>query len=340
MIGKALISKDMGIRGIDNAAQMLCNAIKRQNKYVEFESRGEIEQIFTEAYRIEPRIIGWVMSWEGTRRTVGVHRRLYSLTIQYAERIVDNIEEVVLDNGEWTLSEAVHSYASIPPLVYVVTNDPDMFCKRIKSDIAEQKEKGINLPEIQIIVNREVINGYYSIVLLISAHSQSDLKRPVQEVTKELCENTEILLNKVTGMKMRADVMLSELKVSLGEVKSVDNKDKINTENNAKPYEGGEAFIFVSYAHRNRDDVMPIICALQGLGYRVWYDEGIDPGTEWDENIATHIMNCKCVIAFLSPEYVESDNCCDELNYARDLKKSFADLPQRSRITSWNGNEA
>ena len=58
------------------------------------------------------------------------------------------------------------------------------------------------------------------------------------------------------------------------------------------PYRGEEAYIFVSYAHKDSYRVWPIVARLQLDGYRVWYDEGIDPGTEWDENIASHVKNC------------------------------------------------
>ena len=87
------------------------------------------------------------------------------------------------------------------------------------------------------------------------------------------------------------------------------------------PYKGDKDYIFISYAHRDSDLVWPIVARLLQDGYRVWYDEGIDPGTEWDENIASHVENCGYFIAFLSPAYLASENCKDELNYARDLDK-------------------
>ena len=90
-----------------------------------------------------------------------------------------------------------------------------------------------------------------------------------------------------------------------------------------KPYDGAEPHIFVSYAHRSRAEVLPVIARMQKDGYRVWYDEGIDPGTEWDENIAVHVEKCTVFLAFISQEYLDSDNCRDELNYARDLKKNL-----------------
>jgi|GEM_PF-4541102 len=85
--------------------------------------------------------------------------------------------------------------------------------------------------------------------------------------------------------------------------------------NEAKPY------IFISYSHKDSNSVVSIIDAMVNRGYNVWYDDGIDPGTEWDENIAEHIKACSYFIAFISQNYLESNNCKDELNYSRDLNK-------------------
>ncbi len=87
------------------------------------------------------------------------------------------------------------------------------------------------------------------------------------------------------------------------------------------PYDGNKPFIFVSYAHRDKHRALPVIERLCAEGYRVWYDQGIDPGTEWDETIAAHVETCGCFIALMSRAYLDSSNCKDELNYARDCEK-------------------
>ena len=87
------------------------------------------------------------------------------------------------------------------------------------------------------------------------------------------------------------------------------------------PYEGDEPHIFISYSHKDMLAVFDIIKQLQNTGYRVWYDEGIDPASEWDENIADHICKCSYLIAFISENYINSQNCKDEISYARDLDK-------------------
>lgn len=88
------------------------------------------------------------------------------------------------------------------------------------------------------------------------------------------------------------------------------------------PYDGDKPYVFVSYSHKDSHAVMAIIRNMVADGYRVWYDEGIDPGTEWDKNIAEHIEGCGYFIAFVSKNFLASSNCKDELTFARDLEKN------------------
>lgn len=90
----------------------------------------------------------------------------------------------------------------------------------------------------------------------------------------------------------------------------------------AKPYEGDESYIFVSYCHRDKAKVFPVVEQLAKDGYRVWYDEGIDPGSEWPEIIARHLNGSAICIAFISENSLNSHNCRREINFAL-LKKKF-----------------
>jgi len=91
----------------------------------------------------------------------------------------------------------------------------------------------------------------------------------------------------------------------------------------AKPYEGQEKYIFVSYCHRDRAQVFPIVEQLVKDGYRVWYDEGIDPGSEWPEIIAKHLNGCAICLAFITTNSLNSHNCRREINFALLKKKYF-----------------
>ncbi len=83
-----------------------------------------------------------------------------------------------------------------------------------------------------------------------------------------------------------------------------------------KPYDGNEKYIFISYCHKDRAQVFPIIEQLAKDGYRVWYDEGIDPGSEWPEIIASHLNKSAVCIAFITDNALNSHNCRREINFA------------------------
>ena len=87
------------------------------------------------------------------------------------------------------------------------------------------------------------------------------------------------------------------------------------------PYQGSEPYIFLSYSHRDAAPAAEIIRDLNLDGFRIWYDEGIDPGPEWADNIADHIDGCAFFVSFLSEDYLISTNCRDELDYARSREK-------------------
>ena len=90
-----------------------------------------------------------------------------------------------------------------------------------------------------------------------------------------------------------------------------------------KIYEGSEKFIFVSYAHADSDRVMPILEALDREGFRLWYDSGIEVGSEHPIDISEHIKACHRVIFFVSKSAIESKNCRNEVNFALSRNKEI-----------------
>lgn len=86
-------------------------------------------------------------------------------------------------------------------------------------------------------------------------------------------------------------------------------------------YEGDAPYIFISYAHLDSALVLPAIKAIQEKGYPVWYDAGISPGSEWAADISRHLKNASLVIAFVSENAFESNNCRAEIVYAFGNKK-------------------
>ena len=77
-----------------------------------------------------------------------------------------------------------------------------------------------------------------------------------------------------------------------------------------------EKYIFISYAHKDNEKAINLIRNIINCGLRVWYDDGIDPGTEWHEFITERITNCSYFISLASHNYFQSENCTGELNYS------------------------
>ena len=81
-------------------------------------------------------------------------------------------------------------------------------------------------------------------------------------------------------------------------------------------YKGEESYVFVSYSHKDSDIVFPEIARLKDQGINIWYDEGIEAGTEWTDSLAEAIRQAKLFLYFVTPESAGSQNCRNEVNYA------------------------
>jgi hypothetical protein len=88
-------------------------------------------------------------------------------------------------------------------------------------------------------------------------------------------------------------------------------------------YSGDGPFIFVSYSHKDAAAVFPELQELRDLGYRIWFDEGIDPGNEWPEEIANALNRAAMFLVFISSAAVASQNVRNEIYLALKLNKDF-----------------
>ncbi len=108
--------------------------------------------------------------------------------------------------------------------------------------------------------------------------------------------------------------------------------------------EDTEPYIFVSYAHCDRERVFPIIRKLYEMGWNVWYDQGVE--TDIKNHFGTisgHIRSCAAAVMFVSTTSVTREYVTDTaIAYALDQEKRVvfceldsAELPDsiRSRTT-------
>ncbi|MGE0622874.1 MAG: SUMF1/EgtB/PvdO family nonheme iron enzyme [Pseudomonadales bacterium] len=81
-------------------------------------------------------------------------------------------------------------------------------------------------------------------------------------------------------------------------------------------YQGSEPYLFVCYAHDDAEVVYPEIGWLHHQGVRIWYDEGISPGSEFPEALGRAVAGAKLLLFYVSPRSVASRHCRDEVYYA------------------------
>ena len=101
----------------------------------------------------------------------------------------------------------------------------------------------------------------------------------------------------------------------------LDEKCKVDLLKEKRPfpaYRGDEPYIFVSYAHTDSNAVYPELVWLKESGFNIWYDEGIDAGTEWSEALAHAIKQSTLFLYFVTPDSAGSRNCRNEVNFAID----------------------
>ncbi len=82
-----------------------------------------------------------------------------------------------------------------------------------------------------------------------------------------------------------------------------------------KPRSDGP-YVFVSYKHQDIARIAPVLALLEKSGERIWSDEGLTGGVEWDEELENRIANCRLLVAFLSQAAIESKYCRREVKFA------------------------
>ena len=75
-------------------------------------------------------------------------------------------------------------------------------------------------------------------------------------------------------------------------------------------------YVFVCYAHDEREIVLEQIAWLRSQGFDVWFDEAIEAGNRWSEDLARAVDGCAAFLYFLSPKSTSSRYCLDEVHFA------------------------
>ncbi len=75
-------------------------------------------------------------------------------------------------------------------------------------------------------------------------------------------------------------------------------------------------YSFLSYSHKDWNQIEPYYKALEQKGHDIWYDARIIPASEWVEMIASKLKGAASCLLFLSPDAIASPNVRREIHYA------------------------
>lgn len=90
-------------------------------------------------------------------------------------------------------------------------------------------------------------------------------------------------------------------------------KELKKTEVNFEAYEGPEPYLFISYSHTNMDIVYRIINKLEQEKFRIWFDDTMEVGEDFREELKTKIEGCAAFIIFISNASMTSKYCGMEI---------------------------
>ena len=96
----------------------------------------------------------------------------------------------------------------------------------------------------------------------------------------------------------------------------------------ATAYQGNKPYIFLSYAHKDKELAHYVVDYLHEHNFKVWFDEGIYTGTQWKKFILDKITNPNCwIMVFLATQNsLASIECEKELYFAEEKKKKFINI--------------
>ncbi|MBL8145718.1 MAG: toll/interleukin-1 receptor domain-containing protein [Anaerolineae bacterium] len=91
--------------------------------------------------------------------------------------------------------------------------------------------------------------------------------------------------------------------------------------------------VFVSYRSTDRAAVSQLVTDLGDMGHEVWYDQELEGGQLWWQNILDNIRGAELLIFALTPRSLESYPCQLEYNYANALRRHIIPVMLAEGIT-------
>ncbi|MBD3352490.1 MAG: TIR domain-containing protein [Candidatus Lokiarchaeota archaeon] len=244
-------------------------------------------------------------------------------TLPYIETLkLDNNDIEVLEGFQNLTALKSISLNNTPLIRWIHARFGDKWSiSDLKDNWAEYEEKKIYLDKIKeeidlsdkLAKRNEYLESIQILNKICDVYSYFGLKKQHDKITQLISKRKE-------QMKIFFDKLNEELQKDqdlLGSENSILSPpfEAYNYGNNDQPY------LFVSYAHVDRQLVYPIIKKLHDEGIQIWYDEGIQQSEDWIGEIVDALWQCKSFMVFISNKSIKREYVLDEINQARERYK-------------------
>ncbi len=99
-----------------------------------------------------------------------------------------------------------------------------------------------------------------------------------------------------------------------------------------RAYEGDESYVFISYSHDSKKDVYKILHNLNNAGVRFWYDDSLEHGVNWKDNVREKILNAKAVWFFFDKYFLKSHSLKEEVLLVSASEKKYSPIYYSGKI--------
>ncbi len=116
-------------------------------------------------------------------------------------------------------------------------------------------------------------------------------------------------------------------KLSLQSPQQNSSQDQLSVANKSMSLLSSQSIeVFFSYAHEDealRDELAKNLATLKRQKViKDWSDRDISAGTEWESEIEAHLNHAHIILLLISPDFLNSDSCYDELTRAMERHRN------------------
>ena len=99
-----------------------------------------------------------------------------------------------------------------------------------------------------------------------------------------------------------------------------------------RAYEGNENYVFISYSHDSKREVYKILHRLNNAGVRFWYDDSLEHGVNWKDNVKDKILNASAVWFFFDKYFLKSHSLKEEILLVAHNHKKYSPVYYTGKV--------